>query len=189
MQDADGSLALKSRRCWCYREAEEKRQAIALEKQRAIEAREQELAAQRAQREAERQALRRLQKSFAVRVEGSVTIQKAPKVPYLTPPRQCVPANPYLYQCPQGSRNALHRCLWTGRPHEAVPIDKARQYATLFAVSLLSMFASSITVTMIAKLHYTNVPNSPLAKLSSPRRALASRPWTRLSQSPKAVSS
>lgn len=51
-----------------------------LEKQRAAEAREQELVAQRAQREAERQALRRLQKSFAVRVEGSVTIDKAPKV-------------------------------------------------------------------------------------------------------------
>ena len=73
-------LIFKSRGCWCYREAEEMRQAIALEKQRAVEAREQELAAQRAQREAERQALRRLQKSFAVRVEGSATIHKAPKV-------------------------------------------------------------------------------------------------------------
>ncbi|KAL3153047.1 hypothetical protein ABBQ38_012071 [Trebouxia sp. C0009 RCD-2024] len=61
------------------REAEERRQAAVLEKQRAAEAREQELVAQRAQREAERQALRRLQKSFAVRVEGSVTIDKAPK--------------------------------------------------------------------------------------------------------------
>lgn len=45
-----------------------------------MEARERELAAQRAQREAERQALRRLQKTFAVRVEGSATINKAPKV-------------------------------------------------------------------------------------------------------------
>ena len=64
----------------CYREAEEMRQAIALEKQRAVEAREQELAAQPAQRESDRQAHRRLQNSFAVRVEGSATIHKAPKV-------------------------------------------------------------------------------------------------------------
>ena len=73
-------MVFNSRGRWCCREAEELRQAIALEKQRAVEAREQELAAQRAQREAERQALRRLQKSFAVRVEGSATIHKAPKV-------------------------------------------------------------------------------------------------------------
>ena len=77
------ALKLLRNSCWCCREAEEKRQAVALEKQRAAEAREQELAAQRAQREAERQALRRLQKSFAVRVEGSVMLIKAPKVHYI----------------------------------------------------------------------------------------------------------
>lgn len=64
----------------CHREAEERRQAIALEKQKAIDQRDRELAAQRAQREAERQALQRLQKSFAVRVEGSACISKAEKV-------------------------------------------------------------------------------------------------------------
>lgn len=73
----------------CYREAEERRQAIALEKQQAAEARERELAAQRAQREAERQALQRLQRSFAVRVEGSVTIDKPPKVESVLPFAQC----------------------------------------------------------------------------------------------------
>ena len=62
------------------REAEEKRQAIALEKQQAAEAKERELAAQRAQREAERQVLRRLQKNFGVRMEGSVAVDKPPKV-------------------------------------------------------------------------------------------------------------
>ena len=67
------------------REAEERRQAIALEKQQAAEAREREVAAQRAQREAERQALRRLQRSFAVRVEGSVSIDKPPKVKQFDP--------------------------------------------------------------------------------------------------------
>ena len=96
LQDAHIQLIFKSK---YYREAEEKRQVIALEKQRAIEAREQELAAQRAQREAERQALRRLQKSFAVRVEGSATINKAPKVHQLTLAR--------LFYYQQGSRSAL----------------------------------------------------------------------------------
>ncbi len=62
------------------REAEQKRQAIALEKQQAAEAKERELAAQRAQREAERQALRRLQKTFGVRMEGSAAVDKPPKV-------------------------------------------------------------------------------------------------------------
>ena len=62
------------------READQKRQAIALEKQQAAEAKERELAAQRAQREAERQALRRLQKNFGVRMEGSVAVDKPPKV-------------------------------------------------------------------------------------------------------------
>ncbi len=62
------------------REAEEKRQAVALGKQQAAEAKEREVAAQRAEREAERQALRRLQKNFAVRMEGFAAIDKAPKV-------------------------------------------------------------------------------------------------------------
>ena len=62
------------------REAEQKRQAIALEKQQAAEAKERELAAQHAQREAERQALRRLQKNFGVRMEGSAAVDKPPKV-------------------------------------------------------------------------------------------------------------
>ena len=64
----------------CYREAEAKRQAVLLEQQRAAEEEERKLAAQRAQREAERQALKRLQKSFAVRMEGSVSVERAPKV-------------------------------------------------------------------------------------------------------------
>lgn len=62
------------------REAEEKRQAIAMEKQQAAEAKERELAAQRAQREAERQALRRLQRNFGVRMEGSAAVDKPLKV-------------------------------------------------------------------------------------------------------------
>lgn len=92
-------LILKRRGCWYYREAEEMRQTIAREKQRAIEAKEQKLAAQRAQREAERQALRRLQKSFAVRVEGSATIHKAPKVHYPAIPRQCAHQDSQLCHC------------------------------------------------------------------------------------------
>ena len=62
------------------REAEQKRQAIALERQQAAEAKERELAAQHAQHEAERQALRRLQKNFGVRMEGSAAVDKPPKV-------------------------------------------------------------------------------------------------------------